>query len=147
MTPAMHRLVACAALWAMGAAAAWAQAPFLAPPQGPAAGAAEVRAALYGFDLAGEVAGTGELWTECIDPLGRTWWRIGDYADEGRLELRDDGQACFRYRRTGFAREACWAMREEEGRIRFDLVNGASLPLLVTSRRPVRACSPDGPMA
>jgi hypothetical protein len=150
MLSVLRTLAAVACVWAMGAAA-WAQdAPAGAPQDaGPSAplGAGAVRAALFGYDLLGEVMGTGEAWSECIDPRGHTWWRIGDFADEGRLQVRDDGQACFRYRHTDFREEACWTMRVDNGRLRFDLVNGVSLPLVVVSRRPVASCGPDAPVA
>jgi hypothetical protein len=137
MAAALRSLALGALCWAVGAAAAWAQ----------ALGAGEVRAALYGHDLVGEVLGTGEIWRECIDPMGRTWWRFGDFASEGRLEVRNDGQACFRYRHTEFREEACWVMREEEGRLRFDLVSGESLPLVILTRRRVGSCVGDAPIA
>jgi hypothetical protein len=146
---AWRALLCSAALWATGAAA-WAQEAPAAPPSAPAGeplGAPQVRAALFGFELSGEVVGTGEPWSECIDPRGRTLWRFGDFRADGRLEVRPDGQACFRYSYTEFRREACWAMRAEHGRLRFDLVNGVSLPLVIIARRPVLACGGDAPIA
>ncbi|MBL8550492.1 MAG: hypothetical protein JNJ73_10945 [Hyphomonadaceae bacterium] len=145
-------LIAAAAFWGLLAAAASAQEEQeYRPAEGPGLGAAEVRAAILGYHLSGEVVGGEGAWSECIDPEGRTWWRMEDFVSQGRVEVKSDGQACFRYSHTQFRREVCWTMRREgsgEGeRLRFDLVNGDSLPLVVTARRKVASCPGDGPMA
>ena len=127
-------------LWAGGAAAAPAQ-------EGAPLPAADVRAALFGYELSGEILGAEGRWTECIDRAGRTVWRMEDFVTHGRLVVRDDGQACFRYSHTEYRREVCWTMRREGERLRFDLVNGESLPLVATARRPVSSCQGEAPIA
>jgi hypothetical protein len=59
--------------------------------------AAEARAELYGVELSGVNESQGDSWSECIEPSGRTvYTRFGE-RHEGRLEINEDGQACFNY--------------------------------------------------
>lgn len=147
----LQSLAAALAVWACAAGLAAAQETgpnaVPGPPSGAAMSAAEVRAALLGYELTGEVVGAEGVWTECIDPHGRTWWRMDDFAVEGRVQVKTDGHACFRYADSRFRREICWEMRRLGQRFRFDLVGGESLPLVVTARRQVSVCRGDGPMA
>lgn len=60
-----------------------------------------MKAELFGVRMAGVVVQTGERWSECVEPGGRTLYEIGDYISEGVMEVTDTGQACFTYPGTG----------------------------------------------
>ncbi len=60
-----------------------------------------MKAELFGIQMSGIVVQTGQRWTECIEPGGRTLYEFGEYRAEGVLEITDDGQACFSYPDSG----------------------------------------------
>lgn len=63
--------------------------------------AAAMKAELFGVRMSGVVVQTGEPWSECIEPGGRTLYEIGDYISEGVMEITPEGQACFTYPGSG----------------------------------------------
>lgn len=94
--------------------------------------AEEARAELFGVELAGVNESAGDEWTECIEPGGRTVYRRGGEVQEGRLEIRPDGQACFNYPPDTY--ESCFAVTREGENYRFDAF------ITRTVRRGVREC-------
>lgn len=96
--------------------------------------AAEARGELFGVELIGVIEGAGDSWRECIEPGGRTMYQRGQERREGRLTIREDGQACFTYHGDDFS--SCFAVgRERGGNYRFDAFATQSV------RRGVRQCS------
>ncbi len=76
--------------------------PAAANPPGNEPLTSEVmQAELFGIQMSGIVVGTGQTWTECIEPGGRTLYEIGGYQSEGILEITSDALACFTYPGTG----------------------------------------------
>ncbi len=129
-----------AGLLALGVGAAAAQ-------EGPARlGADEARAALYGHELSGVTEITGEAWSECIGHDGRTIFRIGAETNAGRLEIRANGDVCFRYASTDFQRAVCWALSREGARLRFDPIGLDSEAFIVTARPRVSGCDAETPV-
>lgn len=103
--------------------------------------AAEARAELFGVQLMGIVEGEGEPWSECIDPAGRTLYRIGGGEDVGRLTISPEGHACFSYVSSGYGERACWVVRRAGRNYRFESAQGADLVFLTqTVTRGVRRC-------
>jgi hypothetical protein len=78
----------------------------------------EARRELFGVELAGVNESAGDQWSECIEPGGRTVYRRGGESQEGRLEIRPDGQACFTYPPETHA--SCFAVTRERENYRFD---------------------------
>ncbi|MFC7290992.1 hypothetical protein [Hirschia litorea] len=68
----------------------------------------EAKNELFGVLLSGETAQTKEPWSECIQPDGKTRYRFSGVELLGKLEIHDDGQACFSYRADDFAHESCF---------------------------------------
>lgn len=94
--------------------------------------AEEAERELYGVELAGVNESVGDDWRECIEPGGRTVYRRGGEVQEGRLEIRPDGQACFIYPPDTYW--SCFAVTREGENYRFnDYVTR-------TVRRGVREC-------
>lgn len=60
-----------------------------------------MKAELFGVRMSGIVVQTGQGWSECVEPGGRTLYEIGDYISEGVMEVTGDGQACFTYPNSG----------------------------------------------
>jgi hypothetical protein len=60
-----------------------------------------MKAELFGVRMSGIQVQTGEAWSECIEPGGRTLYEIGDYISEGVMEITDRGEACFTYPGSG----------------------------------------------
>lgn len=94
--------------------------------------AEEARRELYGVELAGVNELAGDQWSECIEPGGRTVYRRGGQVQEGRLEIRPDGQACFNYPPDTY--NSCFAVTREGENYRFDSF------ITRTVRRDVREC-------
>lgn len=94
--------------------------------------AEEAERELYGVELAGVNEVAGDQWSECIEPGGRTIYRRGAEVQEGRLEIRPDGQACFIY--PPDAHWSCFAVTREGENYRFDAF------ITRTVRRDVRDC-------
>jgi hypothetical protein len=94
--------------------------------------AEEARRELFGVELAGVNESLGDEWTECIEPGGRTVYRRGGDVQEGRLEIRPDGQACFNYPPDTY--QSCFAVTRENENYRFDDF------ITRTVRRGVREC-------
>lgn len=94
--------------------------------------AEEARGELFGVELASVNESAGDEWSECIEPGGRTVYRRGGEAREGRLEIRPDGQACFNY--PPDADWSCFAVTREDENYRFDSF------ITRTVRRGVREC-------
>lgn len=94
--------------------------------------AEEARRELYGVELAGVNEAFGDEWSECIEPGGRTVYRRGDEVQEGRLEIRPDGQACFNYPPDTYW--SCFDVTREGENYRFDDF------VTRTVRRGVREC-------
>lgn len=94
--------------------------------------AEEARRELLGVELAGVNETYGDEWRECIEPGGRTVYQRGDERIEGRLQIRPDGQACFRY--TSESGWNCFSVLREGENYRFDDF------VTRTVRRGVREC-------
>lgn len=92
----------------------------------------EARRELYGVELAGVNEDAGDEWRECIEPGGRTIYRRGAEAKEGRLEIRPNGQACFHYPPDTY--ESCFDVVREGENYRFNAF------VTRTVRRDVRTC-------
>jgi hypothetical protein len=115
----------------------------------------EARAELLGVELIGVEEVTGLSWRECIEPQGRTsYLRPGappqGPRDEGRLAISDDGQLCFSYRSSNFARASCYrGRREGADNYRFISADGGRLVFVTHAvRRGVRSCNPaDAPIS
>lgn len=60
-----------------------------------------MQAELFGIQMSGIVVQTGQPWTECIEPGGRTLYEIGEVRVEGVLEILPNAIACFTYEETG----------------------------------------------
>lgn len=80
--------------------------------------AEEARVELYGVELAGVNETYGDEWSECIEPGGRTVYRRAGEVQEGRLEITDDGQACFTYRGDPYT--SCFEVQREGENYRFN---------------------------
>ena len=94
--------------------------------------AAEARRELFGVELAGVNETYGDEWRECIEPGGRTVYTRGGERLQGRLEIRPDGQACFKYPpETAWS---CYGVVREGENYRFDDF------VTRTVRRGVRDC-------
>jgi hypothetical protein len=121
-------------VWAAAGAAALAQA-------GAAMKASELKRELFGFEMAGVHQSSGEPFTECIDPSGKTLFRFNGETDEGRLRVTPESEACFAYASSQFQYEACWYVkRAAGGQYRFE--STATSDVYVTKRtRRVRACN------
>lgn len=104
--------------------------------------AAEARSELFGVELSGIVEGDGSVWRECIEPDGDTIYEIDGTLDRGRLTIADDGQACFSYASSNFARVTCWTV-ERAGRnnYRFTFPGSSVFETRVVERN-VRRCAP-----
>lgn len=74
--------------------------------------AQEMRAELFGVEMSGYTrGGSGETlaWRECIEPSGRTVYRLADVpARRGRMTVRDDARVCFAYEDTAYSDESCF---------------------------------------
>ncbi|NWG52369.1 MAG: hypothetical protein HXY28_01480 [Hydrogenophilaceae bacterium] len=135
-------LLAAALIWAGAGGAPLAQEEALSPPLT----AAEIRAAILGHELSGVTAESGIPWMECITPEGDTVYRFGPLpAQIGRVQVTEEGQACFSYAESGFTREACWTMRRRGERLQFDDAEGVSESFLVLARPRVNGCSAEAP--
>jgi hypothetical protein len=94
--------------------------------------AEEARRELYGVELAGVNESAGDEWRECIEPGGRTVYERGGERQEGRLEIRPDGLACFQYPPDTYW--SCFSVAREGENYRFnDFITR-------TVRRGVRDC-------
>lgn len=103
----------------------------------------ETRAALLGADMSGTHEAGDVPWRECIDPGGATvYWMYGR-RDIGRLSVRPDGQACYSYQSSNYAREACWRLERRGDQLRFTQPGDAQGFITVAIRRGVRSCSGD----
>ena len=60
-----------------------------------------MRAELFGIQMSGIVVQTGQRWSECIEPGGRTLYEFEGYRSEGLLEVTDKAEACFTYPGSG----------------------------------------------
>jgi hypothetical protein len=96
----------------------------------------EARRELYGVELAGVNESAGDQWRECIEPSGRTVYERAGVVQEGRLEIRPDGQACFNYPPDAYW--SCFNVVREGENYRFD----AFVTRVV--RRGVDHCEPVG---
>lgn len=76
----------------------------LAEPRAPGnepLSAEAMRAEMFGVQMSGIVVQTGQRWSECIEPGGRTLYELEGYRSEGVLEITDGAEACFTYPGTG----------------------------------------------
>lgn len=68
----------------------------------------EAKKELFGVLLEGKTAQTNEAWSECIQPDGVTRYRFSGLELVGRLDIHDDGQACFSYKADEYAHNSCF---------------------------------------
>jgi hypothetical protein len=95
-------------------AAAW--------PQSAPLTSEEMRAELFGIHMYGIETAANFRWDECIDPSGRTVFRVevpegmAPYSENGQLRIEEGGVACFSYPPEGDPEPACFrALRRGEG--------------------------------
>ena len=120
------------------AAAAFLAGPAAANPPGNEPLTAEVmQAELFGIRMSGVVVGTGQTWTECIEPGGRTLYEIGGYQSEGVLEITPEAQACFTYPGTG---ASCFRGQRSPRGYLFREVGGSALFHATKVERGVKRC-------
>ncbi|MEL6258893.1 MAG: hypothetical protein AAFQ67_07550 [Pseudomonadota bacterium] len=102
-----------------------------------ALGVDEARDELFGVEFFGEVGRPGQPWTECIEPNGKTVYRIGSETSVGMMRVSPAGEACFTYETGG---DACFRVtRTEDGGYAFW---GVGAPFVATKvRRNVETCS------
>lgn len=60
-----------------------------------------LQAEMFGIQMSGIVVQTGQRWSECVEPGGRTLYEFEGYRSEGVLQITEDAQACFTYPDTG----------------------------------------------
>jgi hypothetical protein len=125
----MKPLLAALAFAAIGAAA-FAQQAYLSR--------SEARAALLGRDIYGVNLSNGSSWRECIDPRGHTRYVTPYGVDDGVLEIKEDGQACFRYRQSAFAEESCFFVERQGQDIRLVAPAGGDYQIVLS--QPVETC-------
>jgi|GEM_PF-1562757 len=68
----------------------------------------EARAELFGVWMEGETAQTKEQWSECIQPNGLTVYSFSGLEMVGKLEVREDGKACFLYETDAYSHTSCF---------------------------------------
>ncbi|MEQ9506146.1 MAG: hypothetical protein RLO80_07720 [Hyphomonas sp.] len=56
-----------------------------------------MKSELFGIRVSGVELESGDRWSECIEPGGRTLYEIGDFQSEGHLEISAKQEACFTY--------------------------------------------------
>lgn len=112
--------------------------------------AAALRAELFGTHLYGIETGSGAKWDECIEPSGRTVFRVilpfgqAPYSEPGQLVVTEDAQACFSYPPQGDPEPACFrALRRGEGYI-FISVEGEGTFLTTRIERGKATCPAPG---
>ena len=100
----------------------------------------EARAELFGVRLSGTMAANGSQWSECIEPDGRTVYRIDGVEMVGKLDISNSGQACFSYAQSGFTRKSCFRIsRSNEGYTFWGGIEGVFHATSI--QRDVRECS------
>jgi hypothetical protein len=122
----MKRTFLLAAVTALATGAA------LAAPNNEPLTAEVMRKELFGVRLTGIVVQTGTPWSECIEPNGRTLYRIEGGAREGRLTITDEAQACFTYPETG---KSCFrGQRSPRGYLFYSVGGGATFSVTKVER-------------
>lgn len=71
---------------------------------------AEVEAEILGTRLSGTISGSSLRWHECIEPDGDTLYELDGETWRGRMDVRDDGRACFRYDPSDAADANCFSV-------------------------------------
>lgn len=101
--------------------------------------ATEAQQELFGVRLSGETAANGAQWSECIEPDGRTVYRIEGVEMIGKLSITETGQACFSYAQSQYARKSCFRVsRGEDGYIFWGGIEGVFHATSI--ERDVREC-------
>ena len=101
--------------------------------------AAEAQQELFGVRLSGEMVANGAQWSECIEPDGRTVYRIEDVEMVGKLSITETGQACFSYAQSQYSRKSCF--RVSRGDVGYTFWGGIEGVFHATSiERDVREC-------
>lgn len=119
-------------------AAAFLAGPAAANPPGNEPLTADVmQAELFGIQMSGIVVGTGQTWTECIEPGGRTLYEIGGTRAEGILEITPDALACFTYPGTG---ASCFRGQRSPRGYLFREVGGSAVFHATKVERGVQRC-------
>ncbi|WP_213271141.1 hypothetical protein [Hyphomonas sp.] len=96
-----------------------------------------MKAELFGVRMSGVQVQTGEAWSECIEPGGRTLYEIGDYISEGVMEITPEGQACFTYPGTG---TSCFRGQRAPKGYMFYAVGGGGSFYATKIERGVKTC-------
>ena len=60
-----------------------------------------LKSELFGVRLSGIELSTGERWSECIEPTGRTFYEFAGNRFEGLLAITEAPEACFTYPGAG----------------------------------------------
>ncbi len=68
----------------------------------------ELSSELFGVYLEGVVGISDEPWSECIEPDGDTIFEHQSETLTGKLNITEDGQACFDYSGVGFGARNCF---------------------------------------
>jgi hypothetical protein len=102
---------------------------------------AEVEAELFGTWMEGETTPKSQIWSECIEPDGLSRYQINGIERVGRLNVDDEGQACFSYEVDDFTRESCFKVSRSQNGYTFW---GGSEGIFVTNtvRRNIKHCPP-----
>lgn len=114
----------------------------LAPAAGAQSGpltSEEMKSELFGIHMWGVETSSQMRWDECIDPTGRTVYRVelpgepAPYSENGKLRIEDGGLACFSYPPDSDPEPACFrAMRRGEDGYAFFATDGTPGVFLTT---------------
>jgi len=110
----------------------------------------EMRDELYGTHQYGHEAVSGFLVDECIEPKGRTVYRVREderdapYSEPGFLVITEDAQACFSYPEGTSPGPHCFQVfRNGKGYI-FQAVGGTARFVISNVKRGIKQCPPSG---
>jgi hypothetical protein len=98
---------------------------------------AQMTAELYGVRLTGVELATGNRWSECIEPGGRTVYEIYDYRSEGLLDITEVPAACFIYD-TG---PSCFRVQRAAKGYLFRSLDGGGTFHATKVERGIKSCS------
>jgi len=113
----------------------------------------EMRAELFGIHMYGIETAANFRWDECIDPSGRTVFRVevpegmAPYSENGQLRIQEGGVACFSYPPEGDPEPACFrALRRGEGYAFFSTRGDPGVFLTTRIERGKESCHNPGDM-
>lgn len=98
--------------------------------------------ALFGKEISGTIAETGQSWRECIDPDGNTRFTLGNRTINGRLRVDASNQACFAYESSRYRDWVCWDGAKSGAHIVFSR-DGSVTFRVEQTRNNIRSCAPE----